>query len=142
METAQKQIKVNKEEVLQSEEIFQTDRVLTISAGHTVHDTFSGFLPPMLPVLIESLSLTNSQAGLLTVFLQAPFIDPTLDWTNRGSDQPAGCGFSCSGCHSDSDESAGSGEFLYLDYLAVAYGGNQFLIFSRCGSGDCWKIVR
>ena len=85
METAQKQIKLNKEEVLQSEEIFQTDRVLTISAGHTVHDTFAGFLPPMLPVLIESLSLTNSQAGLLTVFLQAPsLIQP---WIGRIADR-------------------------------------------------------
>jgi len=53
-------------------EQFQTDRVLTISAGHAVHDTYTGFLPPLLPALIETLSLTNTEAGLLTVFNQAP----------------------------------------------------------------------
>jgi len=47
-------------------EQFQTDRVLTISAGHAVHDTYTGFLPPLLPALIETLSLTNTEAGLLT----------------------------------------------------------------------------
>jgi FSR family fosmidomycin resistance protein-like MFS transporter len=53
-------------------EQFQTDRVLTISAGHAVHDTYTGFLPPLLPALIENLSLTKTEAGLLTVFIQAP----------------------------------------------------------------------
>ncbi len=53
-------------------EQFQTDRVLTISAGHAVHDTYTGFLPPLLPALIENLSLTKTEAGLLTVFNQAP----------------------------------------------------------------------
>ena len=53
-------------------EQFQTDRVVTISAGHAVHDTYTAFLPPLLPAFIESMSLSNAQAGLLTVFLQAP----------------------------------------------------------------------
>ena len=53
-------------------EKFQTDRVITISAGHAVHDTYSAFLPPLLPAFIESLSLTKAEAGLLTVFNQAP----------------------------------------------------------------------
>jgi FSR family fosmidomycin resistance protein-like MFS transporter len=53
-------------------EEFQTDRVITISAGHAVHDTYSAFLPPLLPAFIESLSLSNAEAGLLTVFNQAP----------------------------------------------------------------------
>jgi FSR family fosmidomycin resistance protein-like MFS transporter len=51
---------------------FQTDRVATISFGHALHDTYSAFLSPLLPVFIENLSLTNAQAGLLTVFQQAP----------------------------------------------------------------------
>jgi FSR family fosmidomycin resistance protein-like MFS transporter len=51
---------------------FQTDRVLTITAGHAVHDTYTAFLPPLLPAFIESLSLTKTEAGLLTVFNQAP----------------------------------------------------------------------
>ena len=51
---------------------FQTGRVLTIAVGHTLHDTFTGFLPPLLPVLITSLSLSKTEAGLLRVFLQGP----------------------------------------------------------------------
>ena len=85
METLQKQIKVNAQGLTQSDEAFQTGRVITISAGHTAHDIFSGFLPPMLPLLIETLSLTNAQAGLLTVFLQAPsLIQP---WIGRIADR-------------------------------------------------------
>ncbi len=53
-------------------ERFQTNRVLTISAGHAVHDTYTAFLPPLLPVLIANLSLSNTEAGLLTVFMQGP----------------------------------------------------------------------
>jgi FSR family fosmidomycin resistance protein-like MFS transporter len=51
---------------------FQTERVVTISAAHAVHDTYTAFLPPLLPVFIETLSLSITQAGLLTVFVQAP----------------------------------------------------------------------
>jgi FSR family fosmidomycin resistance protein-like MFS transporter len=51
---------------------FQTDRVVTISAGHAVHDTYTAFLPPLLPAFVESMSLSNTQAGVLTVFNQAP----------------------------------------------------------------------
>ncbi|HSR35265.1 MAG TPA: MFS transporter, partial [Anaerolineae bacterium] len=53
-------------------ERFQTDRVVTISAGHAVHDTYTGFLAPLLPAFIEIFSLTKAEAGLLTVFNQAP----------------------------------------------------------------------
>lgn len=51
---------------------FETKNVVTISAGHAVHDTYSAFLPPLLPAFIESMSLTKTEAGLLTVFIQAP----------------------------------------------------------------------
>jgi FSR family fosmidomycin resistance protein-like MFS transporter len=53
-------------------ERFQTDRVVTISAAHALHDTYTAFLPPLLPAFIESLSLTLTQAGLLSVFMQVP----------------------------------------------------------------------
>ncbi|MDY6875648.1 MAG: MFS transporter [Chloroflexota bacterium] len=53
-------------------ERFQTGRVLTISAGHAVHDTYTAFLAPLLPVFITHLSLSNTEAGLLTVFMQGP----------------------------------------------------------------------
>jgi FSR family fosmidomycin resistance protein-like MFS transporter len=53
-------------------EPFQTDRVLTISAGHAVHDTYTAFLPSLLPVFIANLALSKTEAGLLTVFMQVP----------------------------------------------------------------------
>jgi len=51
---------------------FHTAGVVTMSAGHAVHDTYSGFLRPLLPTFIQNLALTNAQAGLLTVFMQWP----------------------------------------------------------------------
>jgi len=51
---------------------FQTDRVVTISAGHAVHDTYTAFLPPLLPAFITEFALSTTQAGLLSVFLTAP----------------------------------------------------------------------
>jgi FSR family fosmidomycin resistance protein-like MFS transporter len=51
---------------------FQTGRVLTVSTGHAVHDTYTAFLPSLLPVFIANLSLSNAEAGLLTVFMQGP----------------------------------------------------------------------
>jgi FSR family fosmidomycin resistance protein-like MFS transporter len=53
-------------------ERFQTDRVLTIAGAHAVHDTYTAFLPPLLPTFIDTLSLSTTQAGLLSVFLQTP----------------------------------------------------------------------
>ncbi len=51
---------------------FQTSRLVTIAGGHAVHDTFTAFLAPLLPRFVEKLSLTNTAAGLLSVFLQIP----------------------------------------------------------------------
>ena len=53
-------------------ERFQTGRVLTISTGHAVHDTYTAFLAPLLPVFIANLALSKTEAGLLTVFMQGP----------------------------------------------------------------------
>lgn len=53
---------------------FQTDRVVTISGGHAVHDTYSAFLPPLLPELISKFALSKTEAGLLIAILQAPSI--------------------------------------------------------------------
>jgi len=49
-----------------------TSKVATIAAAHAAHDTYSSFLPPLLPIFIEKLTLTKAEAGLLTVFLQGP----------------------------------------------------------------------
>lgn len=59
------------EETVEAEE-FQSGRILTIVGGHFVHDTFSAFISPLLPVLIDRLSLTLAQGGSLSVFMQLP----------------------------------------------------------------------
>ncbi|NQV08045.1 MFS transporter [bacterium] len=51
---------------------FETGRITTVAAGHAVHDTFTAFLPPLLPRLVESMSLSTTAAGGLTVFLAVP----------------------------------------------------------------------
>ena len=51
---------------------FQTSPVLTITGAHTIHDGFQGFLPPLLPLLIEKLALSKTQAGLLSSFTLWP----------------------------------------------------------------------
>jgi len=49
-------------------------QVLTMSAGHGLHDTYSAFLPPLLPELIQRFSMTNADAGVLSAFLQFPSV--------------------------------------------------------------------
>ncbi len=57
---------------LSDSEGFQASRVVTISFGHWVHDTYTAFLAPLLPAFIAKLALTKTEAGALTVFMQAP----------------------------------------------------------------------
>jgi len=53
---------------------FQTGNVLTIVGGHFIHDTYTAFVAPLLPQLIDKLSLTLTGAGGLTAFMQFPAI--------------------------------------------------------------------
>lgn len=46
--------------------------VFTIAFGHLAHDTYSAFLGPMLPFLIEKLGLSLAAAGLLDVIRRIP----------------------------------------------------------------------
>ena len=52
--------------------VFQTSRILLICSGHFVHDVYSAFIAPLLPLLIDKLGLTLVMAGSLPVFMQAP----------------------------------------------------------------------
>lgn len=51
---------------------FRTGQVLTVAGGHFVHDVFTSFLAPWLPLLIAKLGLSLTLAGSLTVFLRLP----------------------------------------------------------------------
>jgi len=54
------------------ESAFDYSRILLICSGHFVHDVYSAFIAPLLPLLIDKLSLTLVMAGSLPVFMQAP----------------------------------------------------------------------
>ncbi len=51
---------------------FQTGRVTLVAFSHFIHDVYTSFLAPLLPLIIEKLSLTLSQAGLLSTVMQIP----------------------------------------------------------------------
>lgn len=54
------------------EEEFQTKKVSIVALTHAIHDTYTGMLPALLPVLIEKFMMSNTAAGLLSVFLRIP----------------------------------------------------------------------
>jgi FSR family fosmidomycin resistance protein-like MFS transporter len=53
---------------------FNSRKVISLASAHGVHDVYSSFLAPLLPVLIERLSLLKVEAGLFMVFQQWPSI--------------------------------------------------------------------
>ena len=62
-----------------SEAEFQTDQVVTIAGGHFVHDTYSAFLSPLLPVLQAQLSTNYAMTGGLAIFAQiASLLNPFI----------------------------------------------------------------
>ncbi len=60
---------------------FHVDRVLTIVSAHFIHDTYSAFLAPLLPNLIDKLSLSYTQAGFLSTITQLPsLLNPLIGY--------------------------------------------------------------
>jgi len=51
---------------------FKTGKILALSVAHFVHDVYSSFLAPLLPLLIEKLSMSLTQAGFLSTVMQFP----------------------------------------------------------------------
>lgn len=51
---------------------FKTGKVLFIALAHFLHDVYSSFLAPLLPLIIEKLSLPLSLAGSLSIFQRIP----------------------------------------------------------------------
>lgn len=56
------------------EQEFEWGNITTIVGGHFIHDTFTAFVAPLLPLIIEKLSISLTQAGTLTAFMQLPSI--------------------------------------------------------------------
>jgi FSR family fosmidomycin resistance protein-like MFS transporter len=60
---------------------FQSDQVLPVAGAHFVHDVYTATVAPLLPVLIEKLSLSLAQAGSLTAILQLPaMLNPLIGY--------------------------------------------------------------
>lgn len=51
---------------------FQLKHVITVSVAHLIHDTYSAFLAPLLPLLIDKLGITVMLAGLLDIIRKLP----------------------------------------------------------------------
>jgi len=51
---------------------FQKSKVITISLGHFFHDTYTAFLAPLLPLLVEKLGISLSLAALMDVVRKMP----------------------------------------------------------------------
>lgn len=51
---------------------FATGQVLTLAGAHLIHDVFTAFLAPLLPLLIDKLRLSLLQAGALMLMTQLP----------------------------------------------------------------------
>ncbi len=54
------------------EKKFQGDQVFIIASGHFIHDVYSAFLAPLLPLIRERLALSLTMAGTLTAMMQLP----------------------------------------------------------------------
>jgi FSR family fosmidomycin resistance protein-like MFS transporter len=58
---------------------FQSSSVLTIIGAHAVHDMYTAFLAPLLPLFITGFSLTVTEAGALSLFMLLPaMIQPVI----------------------------------------------------------------
>ena len=51
---------------------FHTDQVATIAGAHFIHDSFSAFLVPLLPIIKDTLSTNYAMTGSLTIFTMLP----------------------------------------------------------------------
>ncbi|MDX9800681.1 MAG: MFS transporter [Spirochaetia bacterium] len=61
------------------EKKFDLTSVTTISASHFFHDLYSHFLAPALPLIMQNLGISYSQAGLLSIFHRLPaLLNPVI----------------------------------------------------------------
>ncbi|RLC48639.1 MAG: MFS transporter [Candidatus Cloacimonadota bacterium] len=51
---------------------FESKNVITVSMAHLIHDTYSAFLAPILPLLISKFGITVLMAGLLDIVRKIP----------------------------------------------------------------------
>ena len=62
-----------------AEDKFQTLKTLVVSSAHVVHDTYAGFIAPLLPYLIERMALLKVEAGMFLFLYQgASVLQPVI----------------------------------------------------------------
>jgi len=75
-------IEITPQPYLKQEELggdFHTAQTLLVSSAHAIHDLYGGFIAPLLPFLIERLSLLKAQAGMFLLFYQgASILQPLI----------------------------------------------------------------
>jgi FSR family fosmidomycin resistance protein-like MFS transporter len=60
---------------------FHTGSLTGLGLAHAVNDTYAAFLPPLLPALIEKLSISKSEAGLLAFLSTSPsLLQPAIGY--------------------------------------------------------------
>jgi FSR family fosmidomycin resistance protein-like MFS transporter len=59
----------SKERSIPTDSSFQRNNILLLSSGHVVTDAFTGFLPPLLPLLITQMNISLAGAALLATIL-------------------------------------------------------------------------
>jgi FSR family fosmidomycin resistance protein-like MFS transporter len=60
---------------------FRTADVLTIASGHFTHDIYTAFIAPLLPLIIERLSLSLALAGGLPAIMRLPaLLNPLIGY--------------------------------------------------------------
>jgi len=61
--------------------VFQRGNILAISIAHFVHDVYSGFLAPILPIIIKNLQISYTAASLLAIAQSLPsLLNPLIGW--------------------------------------------------------------
>ncbi|MCF6175187.1 MAG: MFS transporter [Victivallaceae bacterium] len=64
-----------------SKPVFQRGNILAISIAHFVHDVYSGFLSPILPIIIKNLQISYTAASLLAIAQSLPsLLNPVIGW--------------------------------------------------------------
>jgi len=61
-----------------SQEGFRTTPVVLVATAHFLHDTYTGFVAPLLPRLIDKLELSLTLAGTLVLLLRLPALAQPL----------------------------------------------------------------
>jgi MFS transporter, FSR family, fosmidomycin resistance protein len=64
-----------------SKPVFQRSNILAISIAHFVHDVYSGFLAPILPIIIKNTGIGYTLASLLAIAQSLPsLLNPAIGW--------------------------------------------------------------